>query len=282
MPIARKGEVILILAAFLIPLIPKPTLAGNKTSKIGKLHYKSSHHKYKSSRHRGDRTGKLDCGSGKIAKFDGLKWICAPDNNKDTLGELNCAPGKIAKFDGSEWICASDDNTDMLGELNCVFDEIAKFDGSEWICASDDISDTLGQLSCSDGQIAKYDETSEEWACADVGDGSQPCPEGFVVLNDKVCIELEDEGVEFSWFDANRTCIINNARLCTVGEWVAACQENIIDSTELTELEWTDDLAIFVGTRPFMTTTTFGDCTVLGAVSTTNEAAITFRCCQDR
>ena len=275
MPITKKGSVILVLAAFVIALIPKPTIAGNKASKIGKLHYKSSHHK-------GDRTGKLDCASGKIAKFDGSKWICAPDNNTDTLGELNCLPGEIAKFDGSTWTCAPDNNTDTLGELNCLPGEIAKFDGSVWICASDDNSGILGQLSCSDGQIAKYDETSEEWACADVGDASQPCPEGFVVLNDNVCIELKDKGDEVSWFDANRTCIINNARLCTVGEWVAACQDNIIDSTEQTDLEWTDEMAIFNGARAYMTTTTFEDCTDLGAAFIAFEDAVTFRCCRDR
>ena len=246
MPITKKGSVILVLAAFVIALIPKPTIAGNKASKIGKLHYKSSHHK-------GDRTGKLDCASGKIAKFDGSKWICAPDNNTDTLGELNCLPGEIAKFDGSVWICASDDNSGILG-----------------------------QLSCSDGQIAKYDETSEEWACADVGDASQPCPEGFVVLNDNVCIELKDKGDEVSWFDANRTCIINNARLCTVGEWVAACQENIIDSTKQDSFEWTDDVAILSGGNAFMTITTYEDCTFLGGGLTTGTEVATFRCCRDR
>jgi hypothetical protein len=281
MPTARKGTVILVLAAFAIALIPKHTIAGNKASKIGKRHYKSSHH-------RGDRTGKLDCASGKIAKFYGSKWICAPDDNTDALGELNCAPGEIAKFDGSEWICAFDDNSDTLGELNCAPGEIAKFDGSEWICASDDYSDTLGELSCSDGQVAKYDETLKEWACADVGDGPQPCPEGFVVLNDKVCIEQLDKGDEFTWFEANSTCIMSNARLCTVGEWVAACQEDIIDISETAAsekyyFEWTDDLAFFLGLKAYMTRTTFGDCTSLGAGLTTSVySATTFRCCRDR
>ena len=288
MSIAGKGTVILVLAAFAIALIPKHTIAGSKASKIGKLHYKSSHYNYKSSRHRGDRTGKLDCASGKIAKFDGSKWTCAPDNNTDTLGELNCASGKIAKFDGSEWICASDNNTDTLGELNCDPGEIAKSDGSEWICAPDD--DTLGVLDCDDGEVAKFNRDLDEWECALVDGGGAPadCPDGFVALNDKVCIEQLDKGEHdngdrlFTWFEANSTCIMSNGRLCTVGEWVAACQENIIDSTKRDSLEWTDDVAILSGDNAFMTITTYDDCTFLRGGLTTGTEVATFRCCRDR
>ena len=254
MSIARKGKVILILAAFLIPLIPKPTLAGNKTNKIGKSHYKSSHYNYKPSHHRGDRTGKLDCASGKIAKFDGSKWTCAPDDNTDTLDGLSCISGEIAKFNGSEWVCMPDD-------------------------------DTLGVLDCDDGEVAKFNGYLDEWECAPVDGGGAPadCPDGFVVLNDKVCIEILDKGKNFTWFEANSTCIMSNARLCTIGEWVAACQENIIDSTGATDLEWTDALAFFIGGEAYMTTTTFGDdCTGLGAVRATNDMNLTFRCCRDR
>ena len=258
MSIAREGKVILILAAFLIPLIPKPTLAGNKTNKIGKSHYKSSHYNYKPSHHRGDRTGKLDCASGKIAKFDGSKWTCAPDDNTDTLDGLSCISGEVAKFNGSEWVCMPDD-------------------------------DTLGVLDCDDGEVAKFNGYLDEWECAPVdgGGAAADCPDGFVALNDKVCIEQLDEGDDkgdrFTWFEANSTCIMSNARLCTIGEWVAACQENIIDSTGATDLEWTDALAFFIGGEAYMTTTTFGDdCTGLGAVRATNDMNLTFRCCRDR
>jgi hypothetical protein len=244
MPISRRSTIILVLAAFLIALIPKHTIAGNKASRIGKLHHKVAHH-------RGDRIGKLDCAFGEIAKFDGSEWICAPDDNSDTVGELNCASGEIAKFDGSEWICAPDDN-----------------------------SDTVGELSCSDGQVTKYDENSNEWACADVGDGPQPCPAGFVALNDKVCIEELDKGTSFTWFDANRSCVIDsNARLCTPGEWVAACQEeDIIISNSASRFEWTDDVADPGG---FITVLQFVNCTHL-AITRADSANATFRCCQDR
>jgi hypothetical protein len=288
MSITRKASVILVLAAFVIALIPKHTIAGNKASKIGKRHYKSSKHNYKSSHHRGDRTGKLDCASGKIAKFDGLKWICTPDNNTDTLGELNCASGEIAKFDGSKWTCAPEDNTDTLDGLSCISGEIAKFNGSEWVCMPDD--DTLGVLDCYNGEVAKFNEYLDEWECAPVDGGGAPadCPDGFAELNDKVCIETLDKGDQFTWFEANSTCIMSNARLCSVGEWVAACQEDIIDISETAAredyyYEWTDDLAFFLGGEAYMTRTTFGDCTFLGAGKTTSvNSATTFRCCRDR
>ena len=215
MPISRRSTIILVLAAFLIALIPKHTIAGNKASRIGKLHHKVAHH-------RGDRIGKLDCAFGEIAKFDGSEWICAPDDNSDTVGEL----------------------------------------------------------SCSDGQVTKYDENSNEWACADVGDGPQPCPAGFVALNDKVCIEELDKGTSFTWFDANRSCVIDsNARLCTPGEWVAACQEeDIIISNSASRFEWTDDVADPGG---FITVLQFVNCTHL-AITRADSANATFRCCQDR
>ena len=266
MPIARKGTVILVLAAFVIALIPQHTIAGNKASKIGKLDHKSAHY-------RGDRTEKLHH---KSAQY-----------REDRTGKLDCAAGEIAKFDGSKWICAPDDNTDTLDGLSCISGEIAKFNGSEWVCMPDD--DTLGVLDCDDGEVAKFNGYLDEWECAPVdgGGAAADCPDGFVALNDKVCIEQLDEGDDkgdrFTWFEANSTCIMSNARLCTIGEWVAACQENIIDSTGATDLEWTDALAFFIGGEAYMTTTTFGDdCTGLGAVRATNDMNLTFRCCRDR
>ena len=261
MPTARKGTVILVLAAFVIALIPKHTIAGNKESKIGKLDHKSAYH-------RGDRTSKLHHKSTQY--------------KEDSTGKLDCASGEIAKFDGSEWICAPDDNTDTLDGLSCNNGEIAKFIGSEWVCMPDD--DTLGVLDCDDGEVAKFNGFLEVWECAPVDGGGAPadCPDDFVELNDKVCIEILDKGKNFTWFDANRTCIINNGRLCTVGEWVAACQENIIDSNKQDSFEWTDDVAILSGDNAFMTITTYEDCTFLGGGLTTGTEVATFRCCRDR
>lgn len=243
MPISRKSTIILVLAAFLIALIPKHTIAGNKASKIGKLHHKVAHH-------RGDRIGKLDCASGEIAKFDGSEWICAPDDNIDTLDGLSCNNGEIAKFNGSEWVCMPDD-------------------------------DTLGVLECDDGEVAKFNRLLEVWECAPVDGGGAPedCPDDFVALNDKVCIEELDKVTPFTWFDANRSCVIDsNARLCTTGEWVAACQENIIITNSATRFEWTDDV-----TDPgrFMTMSRQADCTFL-VTARADFTGATFRCCLDR
>ena len=155
MQISKKGKVILVLVltAFVIALIPKHTIAGNKAGKITKLHHKVAHH-------RGDRIGKLDCASGEISKFDGSEWICAPDDNTDTLDGLSCNNGEIAKFNGAEWVCMPDD-------------------------------DTLGVLDCDDGEVAKFNRFLDEWECALVDGGGAPgdCPDGFVALNNNVCIE---------------------------------------------------------------------------------------------
>jgi hypothetical protein len=277
MPISKKGKVILVLvlAVFVIALIPKHTIAGNKAGKITKLHHKGAHH-------RGDRIGKLDCASGEISKFDGSRWICAPDDKTDTVGELYCVSGEIAKFDGSEWICAPDDNTDTLNGLSCNNGEIAKFNGSEWVCMPDD--DTLGVLDCDDGEVAKFNRFLDEWECALVDGGGAPgdCPDGFVALNNNVCIEEFDTDDGFSWFDANSNCINSDARLCSPGEWIAACQADKLDSHNYSSFEWTNDMTdVESGGSVYMAILKLDNCTYLRSASANFNGA-TFRCCLDR
>jgi hypothetical protein len=229
MPTAGKSTVILVLAAFLIVLIPKDTIAKDK----------------------GARIGKLACSSGQIAKFNGSEWVCSPDSNSDTtdtLEGLSCASGEIAKFNGSEWVCSPDDNTDTLDSLICSSDQIAKFNGSEWECAD-----------------------------VDGSGGPSPCPAGFVELNAKVCIEVSDRGMEnVTWFEANMTCINADTRLCTVGEWNAACEQDIIsDGTD--NWEWLSDNFY----HEFFARIGLGGCqNFLNAPGTGAQA--TFRCCLDR
>jgi hypothetical protein len=232
MPIARKSTVILalVLAAFLIALIPKYTVAeGNADAE-------------------GARIGKLDCASGEIAKFDGSVWMCSPDDNTDTLGGLSCIDGQIAKFNGTVWECSPDD-------------------------------DTLGGLDdCNDGEVAQWNDSSGEWECAavDGGGGPSDCPPGFVALNDKVCIEENDKGSTAIWPDANFNCIDANFRLCTVGEWVAACEKAIIFDTT-GNWEWLDDNTGFAN----MALVGFGGCRSFASLQYTFTGA-TFRCCVDR
>jgi hypothetical protein len=228
MQIARKSTVILVLvlAAFLIALIPKLTVADDN----------------------GARIGKLDCASGEIAKFDGSVWVCSPDDNTDTLGGLSCSDGQIAKFIGSVWVCSADD-------------------------------DTLGGLDCNDGEVAQFNDSlgsSGEWECVvvDGGGGPSDCPPGFVVLNAKVCIEQNEKASADTWYNANRACINADYRLCSTGEWIAACENaTIADATG--NWEWTDDSS---GTG-FMTLG-FDRCTrFIGQGPTFPQY---FRCCVDR
>jgi hypothetical protein len=227
MPLARKSTIILVLvfAAALLALTPDQTIADS----------------------RGDRIGKLHCASGEIAKFDGSKWICAPDDNTDTLDGLSCNDGEIAKFDGSVWKCSPD-------------------------------HDTLAGLSCEDGQVAQFNNTTGKWECATINDGGGPasCPDGFVALNNKVCIEVFNRDTEYTWFDANSACIDADYRLCTTGEWAAACENGIITITS--KGEWLDDNVYFGN---FMTIIGYGDCRNM-AFGQPDLPEATFRCCMDR
>jgi len=200
------------------------------------------------------------------------------DNTGARIGKLDCASGEIAKFNGSEWVCSPDDNTDTLGGLSCIDGEIAKFNGLEWVCSPDD--DTLGGLDdCDDGEVAQWNASlglSGEWECAvvDGGGGPSDCPPGFVVLNANVCIEQNEKASADTWYNANRACINADYRLCSTGEWIAACENaTIADATG--NWEWTDDSS---GTG-FMTLG-FDRCTrFIGQGPTFPQY---FRCCVDR
>jgi len=140
MPIARKSTVILVLvvAAFLIALIPKHTVADDK----------------------GARIGKLDCASGEIAKFDGSVWVCSPDDNTNTLGGLSCSDGQVAKFIGSVWVCSPEDDT--LGGLSCSDGQVAKYNATstQWECADAEGGD--GPPPCPAGFVALNDNVCIE------------------------------------------------------------------------------------------------------------------------
>lgn len=170
----------------------------------------------------------------------------------------------------------ADDKGARIGKLDCASGEIAKFNGSEWVCSVDE--DTLAELDCGDGQVAKFNDSSGEWECANVdgGGGPSPCPAGFVELNANVCIEItERDSTLVQWFDANLTCINDDYRLCTIGEWHAACVNDII-SDKFGNWEWTDDLSV-----NGMTTVGFAFCThFIGQGA--NFFVATFRCCVDR
>ena len=198
------------------------------------------------------------------------------DNTGARIGKLDCASGEIAKFDGSVWVCSPYDNTDTFDGLGCRDGEIAKFNDSEWVCSPDD--DTLGGLDdCNDGEVAQWNASSDEWECAvvDGGGGPSDCPPGFVVLNAKICIEQNKKASRDTWYNANRACINAGYRLCSTGEWIAACEKAIMPDAPASNWEWTDDSS---GTG-FMTVG-FGICTRFAGQGPTFPQF--FRCCVDR
>ena len=201
------------------------------------------------------------------------------DDNGNRIGKLACAPGGIAKFDGLVWGCQPDDDT--LAELVCSDGQVAKYNtaSTQWECADDDDTDTLAELSCSDGQVAKYNTASTQWECAEdnAGGGPAACLAGFVEVNANVCIEEFERDTSTAWWDANLTCINNNYRLCTVGEWAAACENGSIKEHTNGNWEWTNDAS---GTA--MVTVGYSLCRQSIGVFQPTLTIPAFRCCLDR
>lgn len=72
----------------------------------------------------------------------------------------------------------------------------------------------------------------------------RPCPTGMVAVNDQYCVDiLESDTTDF--FTAGRSCVGQDKRLCTWGEWYGACQLGatigMLNTTG--NWEWTDDSA---------------------------------------
>ncbi len=129
-----------------------------------------------------------------------------------------------------------------------------------------------------DGEVAQFNDSlgsSGEWECSDVDGGGGPsdCPAGFVALNDNVCIE-QNEKASAVWFDANRDCIDADYRLCSTGEWIAACDNGIL-SDATGNWEWTDD-----SSGAFFLTVGFDRCR--RSIDQGPTFPQVFRCCVDR
>ncbi len=106
------------------------------------------------------------------------------------------------------------------------------------------------------------------------------CPSGTVTVNEQYCIEpLERDTTD--WYEAARTCIAANLRLCSWGEWHNAC--NIAATLGLTNMvgdwEWTDDSA---NEDEVVRTVGAGSCTQATTWYATGNAERRFRCCYSR
>lgn len=72
----------------------------------------------------------------------------------------------------------------------------------------------------------------------------RPCPGGFTQVNELYCIEQVQHDT-MTWLDAASTCGSMDARLCTWGEWYAACQQaTALGLQNMTgDWEWTNNSA---------------------------------------
>ena len=70
---------------------------------------------------------------------------------------------------------------------------------------------------------------------------SQECPGGFTAVNDKYCIQT-DEQVAANWFEANIQCAELNAEICSWSQWYYACQKSSLGLLNMTNnWEWIND-----------------------------------------
>jgi hypothetical protein len=97
------------------------------------------------------------------------------------------------------------------------------------------------------GEPGPIGPTGPQGPTGPVGGGNGPlfCPVGFTEVNDNYCIETYPSDTDTSWLLANEICMEANARLCTAGEWIYAC-ENAGDLGLFNipqYLEWLDDLS---------------------------------------
>lgn len=69
------------------------------------------------------------------------------------------------------------------------------------------------------------------------------CPVGFVAVNDQFCIQANEQDT-LHFFDAAIICGDLGGRLCTWGEWHAACQDTSLQLNDMVgDWEWTNSTA---------------------------------------
>ena len=108
--------------------------------------------------------------------------------------------------------------------------------------SSSSIND-LGDVNASsatDGQVLTYSSATTNWEAADAAGGGGSCPAGFTSVNDKYCIQT-NENTPDTWWNANDACYAAGARLCSWGEWYVACNNTAGLNTMTDNQEWVDD-----------------------------------------
>ena len=111
-------------------------------------------------------------------------------------------------------------------------------------------------------------------------DQRRPCLSGMVAVNEQYCMETtERPAVDF--FDAAVGCAEAGRRLCSWGEFIAACQE--AGALGLTGMingwEWTNNTSNEDGTARIVGA---GDCEAAGTWFVTGNSGQAYRCCYTR
>ncbi len=114
-----------------------------------------------------------------------------------------------------------------------------------------------------------------------------PCPSGFTALSRGTCIADSTAG-EANYFDANLVCRALNARLCTFGEWVSACNRIPDFFSTVPVAEWVDhaanntNSAKLVGHGENGSVAGLGAGCIFGGWNFADTGISAIRCCTDR
>ncbi len=110
--------------------------------------------------------------------------------------------------------------------------------------------------------------------------GPGPCPSGYVAANTKFCIQQSEHTAgDKTWYEAVRICSSEDAHVCFLQEWHAACEDPQLGMIDMTnDWEYFGDGTYGV---TFFGVVGNGNCRVLTATTGTSYSN-PFRCCFDR
>ncbi|HLP10813.1 MAG TPA: hypothetical protein VK177_02715 [Flavobacteriales bacterium] len=111
---------------------------------------------------------------------------------------------------------------------------------------------------------------------------NQPCPSGFVDVNAKYCIEINERD-SLNFYDAMKTCGDLNGKICSWSEWYYACQKTALGLNDMTNnFEWIDDGANYTSSAINARVAGSPDCVTPSSIPVNNTNLNKFRCCYYR
>lgn len=120
-----------------------------------------------------------------------------------------------------------------------------------------------------------------------LGPVGKACPEGYSAVGNAVCI-ADSSAAPRNFFEANLYCRQQQARLCSFGEWVAACRADAAFFNTVPSAEWVDhaanlnETAKTVGHGQDGTNVPPGAGCNFGGYGTAATDNFRVRCCTDR